>query len=119
MEVKILKVLYNNECPVCSLEIHHYKNYTQKEDIHIEFEDLNITDLQKWGISKDEAMRRLYLIESDKLYSGIDAFIVLWKRMPKYKWLAKLFSRKIIYKIACFSYDNIISPVLYRINKKT
>jgi len=113
------KVLFNDSCPVCSLEINHYKKYSNKENIEIIYEDLHLTDLEKWGLSKHEAMKRLHVIKDDVLYSGIDAFIVLWKDMPKYAKLANIISQKYVYKIACFTYDFILAPALYNWNKKS
>ena len=43
------KVLYNKECSVCNFEIEHYKKYTKQNEINIEFEDLNNTNLKSPG----------------------------------------------------------------------
>jgi predicted DCC family thiol-disulfide oxidoreductase YuxK len=111
------KVLYNNNCPVCSLEINHYKKYSEKEDIQIIYEDLNKTNLEKWSLSKDESMKRLHVIKNNTLYSGVDAFIVLWDEMPKYKKLSNCVSHKLVYKPACIVYNYILAPLLYNWNK--
>ena len=49
------KVLYNADCSVCNFEISHYKKYVDKQSIDIKFEDLNKTNLEPWGVNKDDA----------------------------------------------------------------
>jgi hypothetical protein len=48
------KVLYNNQCPVCSYEITHYKGYSERCDLPIRFDDLN-TEAAHWGMDADVA----------------------------------------------------------------
>ena len=48
------KVLYNGSCPVCSREIDHYKQLSTT----LEYQDLNTTDLDAWGVDKESAKKR-------------------------------------------------------------
>lgn len=111
------RVLYNDQCPVCSLEIEHYKKYSLSEGIPVTYEDLNTTNLHKWGLSKDQAMRKLHVIKNRQLFVGVDAFIELWNDLPKYEKLSRFISHKYVYSIASFVYDRILAPILYNWNK--
>ena len=116
-KIKMTKVLYNQECAVCNFEIKHYKNYTQKQSIDIEFENLHETDLSDWGVDKEQAKKRMHVEKDGKIYSGVDAFIKLWEDMPKYNKLACIAKQPLMYKLGNLLYDNILAPALYNKNK--
>lgn len=108
-------VLYNAACPVCSYEIDHYAAYSAKADLPIGFDDLNEADaLARWGLDADTAARRLHVLKDGQLLSGIPAFIALWREMPRYNWLARVVSLPGIYRLACWSYDLALAPLIYR-----
>lgn len=107
-------VLYNAECSVCKFEIDHYISYAKNNSLPIGFEDLNTTELQRWGLTQDQAARRLYLKRGDTLLSGIPAFIALWSDMPRYRWLARCLSLPGVHWAACNVYDHVLAPILYR-----
>lgn len=108
------RVLYNANCPVCSFEIDHYAAYSEREGLAIRFDDLNTSALAQWNITADEAARRLHVVKDGTLYGGIPAFLVLWADMPRYRWLRRLVSLPGIYRLACWSYDDVLAPLIYR-----
>lgn len=107
-------VLYNANCPVCNFEIQHYARYAGDNDLPIRFDDLNSDARADWGIDADTAARRLYVLHEGELTSGIPAFLVLWKQMPKYYWLAKVVGLPGIRQIASVSYEYALAPLIYR-----
>ncbi len=110
------RVLYNADCPVCRFEIDHYAAYSAAKALPIGFDDLNSDALHEWGISADDATRRLHVLKDGALYSGIPAFIVLWQDMPRYRPLARLVSLPGVNWLAVQVYDRILAPLLYRWN---
>lgn len=108
------RVLYNADCPVCSFEINHYAAYSGREGLAIRFEDLNVEALDDWGLTRDAAARRLYVLKDGQMYSGIPAFVVLWQDMPRYRWLARLVSMPGVHWVACKTYDHVLAPLIYR-----
>ena len=114
---KLTKVLYNGDCSVCSLEIKQYKKYSDTRLLDIEFEDLNDTDLDKWGVTKDEATKRMHVESNGKIYSGVDEFIKLWEEMPRYNILARLAKTPGLYEFGNILYDKVLAPALYNKNK--
>ncbi|MEO1613145.1 MAG: DUF393 domain-containing protein [Pseudomonadota bacterium] len=108
-------VVYNAECPVCSWEIDHYRAYAETAAPGIEFCDLNDgASPARIGVTEDEAARRLYVIAKGERVSGIPAFTALWREMPRYRVLARLFSLPGVHWIACALYDRALAPLLYR-----
>ncbi len=107
------RVLFNADCPVCNYEIKHYATYSDARGLAIRFDDLNACDLGRYGVDKDTAARRLHVLHDGQVHSGIDAFLVLWRRMPRYRPLATIVGLPVIRQLAGAVYDYILAPVLY------
>ena len=111
-----MKVYFNNSCKICRAEIDLYK----KEKIQ-EIDWIDITDntLAEKEISKTdkELLRRLHVKDGEKVLEGAEAFLVLWKKMPKYKFLYNFFKLPIIFTLFSIIYE-IVAFFLYIKNKK-
>jgi predicted DCC family thiol-disulfide oxidoreductase YuxK len=108
------RVLFNDQCPVCSFEINHYAAYARREGLAVQFDDLNGPKRAAWGIDADTAAQRLYVLRDGELTSGIPAFLVLWREMPRYRWLARIVGLPGIRQAACALYDHMLAPLIYR-----
>lgn len=108
------RVLYNHDCPVCRAEITHYADYAGREGLAIGFDDLNRVDLGMWGVTADQAARRLHVVHEGRVLSGLPAFITLWRQMPRYRWLARIVALPGIRQAATLVYDHVLAPLLYR-----
>ena len=67
----------------------------KKERIQeIDWIDITDNDLAEKETSRNskELLRRLHVKEGEKVIQGAAAFLVLWKKMPKYKFLYKSIS---------------------------
>ena len=111
-----MKVYFNNSCNICKAEIDLYKKEKIQE---IEWVDITNNDLAEKETSKNskELLRRLHVKEDEKIVQGAEAFILLWKKMPKYKFLYNFFKLPIIFNLFSFAYE-IIAFFLYLKNKK-
>ena len=93
-----MKVYFNNSCKICKAEIDLYK----KEEIEeIDWVDITDNELAEQETSKDskQLLRRLHVKDGEKVIGGAEAFLLLWKKMPKYKFLYKFFKLPIIFNI--------------------
>lgn len=108
------KVLYNADCPVCSLEINHYIKYSQDRALEIDFDDLNSCDLARWGLTADDAAKRLYVLQNGALLDGMPAFLALWSEMPRYRLLGRLCGLPIIRPVTEKLYDKVAAPLIYK-----
>lgn len=112
------EVLYNDTCPVCSREIRQYERISLKHALAIKFDGLNDeSTLKDWGITEDEAAKRLHVRRGGQIYGGVPAFIVLWQELPRMQWLARVVNLPGVYWISCKVYDHVLAPVLYRWHK--
>jgi len=88
-----LLVLYDGACPLCAREIAHYQGLSPVAPVR--FADVSAApegDLG-CGIDRRAALARMHVVEPDgTVVSGARAFIALWKRMPGWRWLARLAS---------------------------
>jgi predicted DCC family thiol-disulfide oxidoreductase YuxK len=80
----------------------------------LRFEDLNEQDLSDWGVTLDQAARRLHVLKNGQVWSGIPAFLILWQDLLRYRWLARVVGWPGVRHLAVLIYDWILAPVLYR-----
>ncbi len=111
-----MKVFFNNSCKICRSEINLYKKENIKD---IDWIDItNNSDAEKETSRNDkELLRRLHVKENGKIIQGAEAFLYVWKKIPKYKFLYKFFKLPVIFTIFKYGYE-IIAFFLYLKNKK-
>ena len=111
-----MKVYYNDSCNICKAEINIYKKQNIEE---IEWVDItkNIAAEKETSKNGKDLLRRLHVIEDGKVFEGAEAFLYVWKKIPKYKFLYKFFKLPVIFQIFKFTYE-IIAYFLYLKNKK-
>ena len=111
-----MKVYYNESCSICRAEVNLYKKQNIEE---IEWVDItNNVDAER-DTSKDDKtlLRRLHVEEDGQVFGGAKAFLLVWKKIPKYKFLYTFFKLPIIFTLFSFFYE-IIAFFLFLKNKK-
>ena len=111
-----MKVYFNNSCKICKTEIDLYK----KENIEeIDWIDITNNDSAELETSKDkkQLLRRLHVKDGDKIIQGAAAFLVVWKKIPKYRILYRILKLPIIFNLFSLFYE-AIEFFLYLKNKK-
>ena len=80
-----MKVYFNNSCKICRSEINLYKKENVQE---IDWVDItNNSNAEKETSKKDrELLRRLHVKDGNKIIGGAEAFLYVWKKIPKYKY---------------------------------
>ena len=111
-----MKVYFNNSCKICKAEIDLYKKEKIEE---IDWIDITNNELAEKETSKNDKqlLRRLHVKDGEKILQGAEAFLFLWKKMPKYKFLYNIFKLPIIFNLFSIIYE-IIAFFLYLKNKK-
>ena len=99
-----MKVYFNNSCKICKAEINLYKKEKIQEIDWIDITDNKLAEKETSKNSK-ELLRRLHVKEGDKIIQGAAAFLMLWKKMPKYKFLYKFLKLPIIFNLFSFGYE--------------
>ena len=111
-----MKVYFNNSCKICRAEINLYKKENIKE---IDWVDITNNSNAEIETSKNdkELLRRLHVKDGNRIIEGAEAFLFVWKKIPRYKFLYKFFRLPIIFQIFKFIYE-VIAYFLYLKNKK-
>jgi len=112
----MIRVYYNQKCTVCNIEISHYK---KKNIANLIWVDINSPskDLKILGKSHKEMMRRLHVVDDKTIYSGANAFIVLWSNIPNYKLLSKILNLPIIFQVFNILYEFIAFLLFIKNNR--
>ncbi|MAJ15031.1 MAG: thiol-disulfide oxidoreductase [SAR116 cluster bacterium] len=110
----MIKVLYDGKCGLCNKEISYYKKIANSKI----FEWLDIAnnpkDLKQFNVKQSDALLYLHAFDADNIkYIGIDAFILIWKNLSYWKYLALIASLPIIKSLLSIIYNKFAH---YRFN---
>ena len=104
----MVKVFFNNSCNICRAEINHYKKHSDGNLVWVDVTD-NQNAQQLTSKSYKDLLRRMHVIQDGKLIEGAETFLIIWKNIPKYNFLYKIFKIKpmffllnIFYEIAAY-----------------
>ena len=111
-----MKVYFNNSCKICRSEINLYKKEKIKE---IDWIDITNNQIAEKETNRDDKqlLRRLHVKVDEKVLEGAEAFLYVWMKIPKYRFLYKFFKLPIIFTIFNYVYE-IVAYFLYIKNKK-
>ncbi|MDA9687727.1 DUF393 domain-containing protein [Candidatus Pelagibacter sp.] len=111
-----MKVYYNKSCSICRAEINVYKKQNIKDIQWVDITNNKIAE--KETLKNDKTLlRRLHVKDGEKIIGGAKAFLLVWKKIPKYKFLYVFFKIPIIFNLFSFFYE-IVAYFLYLKNKK-
>ena len=101
----MISVFYDGKCGLCSKEINHYRKIAP--DGIFDWQDITKSDdsLKKLGITLSEGLKLLHARDNHrKIHVGLDAFILIWKQLKRWRLLAALVSLPVIRQIADLAY---------------
>lgn len=108
-----LTVYYNGSCSICGPEVQYYQKLAVTHARAIEFVDISTHCPVKFH--QDDMFRSFHVEDSEgALYKGLEAFLMLWAQLPKFRYLAIILSFPILKQIASIVYAYILAPWLYR-----
>ena len=111
----MISVFYDDRCKICSKEINFYKKIAPKNSLNWLGISSSKLDLKLANIKLVDALLYLHVKDSEgNFYIGVDAFIVIWKKLPYFKYLNLIISLPIIYPLAKYLYKKFAK---YRFNK--
>jgi len=101
----MITVFYDGKCGLCSKEINYYRKIA--DDGVFDWQDVTQSTalLNQHGISLSDGLKLLHATDHDgNLHVGVDAFILMWKQMSRWKILAAMVSLPIIKQIVGLAY---------------
>lgn len=101
----MITVFYDGKCGLCSKEINHYR---QIAPIGI-FDWQDITEsadkLRQEGVSLSVGLKLLHARDRNgQMHVGVDAFILIWKQLKRWRVLAFLVGLPLVRQIANAAY---------------
>jgi len=111
-----MKVYFNNSSKICKAEIDLYKKQKIQEIDWIDITDNSLAEKEIFRTDK-ELLRRLHVKDGEKVLQGAEAFLVVWKKIPKYRFLYNFFKLPIIFSLFSIVYE-IVAFFLYIKNRK-
>ena len=107
-----IKGYFNESCNICRAEINHYKKINKSIDW---IDVINNKDaMNDTKLSSKDLIRRLHIIKNKKLYKGLDAFLIVWEEIPKYKLLSNFAKLPVIYHIGYLIYEFFALLLFYK-----
>ena len=101
----MITVFYDGKCGLCSREINHYRSIAPAGIFDWQDITESTDQLSKLGVSLAEGLKRLHATDATgKLYIGADAFILIWKQLPRWKLMTILVALPGIRQLAQFAY---------------
>lgn len=93
----MIDVFFDGSCPLCTKEIAHYQKIASANDFNwVDISQPNA--LAPYPFSFEETMRYLHCIDDDrKTQIGVKAFIVIWRKLPGWRWLAPIAQFPLVY----------------------
>ena len=111
-----MKVYFNNSCNICRAEINLYKKQNIKDIDWIDITNNKLAEIETQKNAKT-LLRRLHVKDGEKIIDGAEAFLLVWKKIPKYKFLYTFFKLPIIFTLFSLFYE-VIAFFLYLKNRK-
>lgn len=101
----MITVFFDGKCSLCSKEIKYYQKIAPKGAFDWQDITMNQDILDQENIDQSYALLYLH-VKDDKgnFHIGIDAFIIIWSKLEKWKILSKIISIPIIYQISKIIY---------------
>ncbi len=99
-------VFYDAKCGLCSREINHYRKVAP-EGI-FDWRDISdaVDQLAEEGVSEVEALKMLHAKDvHGSFHRGLDAFLLIWRQLKRWRLLALLISLPVVKNIAQYFYS--------------
>ncbi len=101
----MITVFYDSQCGLCSREINHYRKVAPEGVF--DWQDISgaVDQLAEEGISQVDALKILHAKDANgKFHLGLDAFILIWQQLRRWRVLSVLVSLPPLKNIAQYFY---------------
>ena len=101
----LITVFYDGACGLCSKEINHYRKIAPPDVFN--WQDITKCDsqLKAEGITLADGLKLLHAKNTDgTIHIGVDAFILIWQQLNRWRILAVLVSIPGVRQIVDFAY---------------
>ena len=99
------RVFYDGKCGLCRGEIEHYKRIAPVGVFDWVDIMVDASSLEKLGIAYSDGLKLLHAQDAKgKLHVGVDAFIPIWRQIPRWRLLTSIVDTGFIRPVANIAY---------------
>jgi predicted DCC family thiol-disulfide oxidoreductase YuxK len=101
----MIRVFYDGKCGLCRREIEHYKRIAPVGVFDWVDITVDASSLEKLSIAYADGLKLLHAQDAQgKLHVGVDAFILIWRQIPRWRVLASIVGAGFIRSVANIAY---------------
>lgn len=101
----MITVFYDGKCGLCRREIAHYQAISPQSVFHWVDITVNPSAIEQLGVQYADGLKRLHAQDAQgHLSIGVDAFLLIWRQLPRWRILAKIVGTPGIRSIAKLIY---------------
>jgi predicted DCC family thiol-disulfide oxidoreductase YuxK len=101
----MITVFYDGKCGLCRKEIEHYKCIAPESIFDWQDITINNSTLEALGILYTDGLKLLHAQDSQgNMHVGVDAFLLIWDQIPRWRIVAIIVSLPIIRPVANMAY---------------
>ena len=102
----MISVFFDGKCNLCSKEINYYRRIAPKNTFNWVDITKNPDELDRFEIKLSDGLRLMHVADSrGNIFTGVDAFIIMWKQIKYWKFLGLFVSLPIVKQIANLLYQ--------------
>lgn len=101
----MIRVFYDGKCSLCRREIERYKRIAPVGVFDWVDITVDASSLEKLGIAYSDGLKLLHAQDAQgKLQVGVDAFILIWRQIARWRVLASIVGAGFIRPVAKIAY---------------
>lgn len=101
----MISVFYDGKCGLCRREIEHYKRIAPENVFDWVDITVDASALVRLGVTYADGLKLLHAEDSQgKQHVGVDAFILIWRQIPRWRVLANIVDAGFIRPFANIAY---------------
>ena len=102
----MISVFYDDKCSLCSREINFYKKIRPEAPINWLGISSSSKELKIAKIKRVDALMFLHVRDCEGIFHvGVDAFILIWRNLPYFKYVNYVISLPGVYQLANIIYE--------------
>lgn len=113
----MITVFYDGKCGLCRREIAHYQRIAPREQFVWHDITADPSSIESLGIRYADGLKLLHAQDvRGTLHVGVDAFLIIWKQLPRWHVLAAIIALPGIRILANLAYQLFASWRFKRLN---
>ena len=102
----MISVFYDDKCSLCSREINFYKKLAPQAPLKWLGISTSSIELKNAKVKRVDALMFLHVRDNDGMFHvGVDAFILIWRNLPYFKYINYFILLPGVYYLANLIYE--------------